>query len=339
MKKIIIIAAIALTILACAKEKTHVRSMEEIYKEEGVPVLTSSVTADTFSKEITFNATLTGNMQSFETAALTGRIKKVHAKIGEKVVKNQIIVSFPADNPSAGYSQAKAAYENAKSLAERTDELYKIGGVSLQDLENAQTSYKVSKANWDNVCKLLIVKAPISGIITEINVRETDNVEDGAPLFTVAKLSTMKAKIWINESDILAVKKGMEVSVMWKNIQKTGKIVSVSMAMDNVMRAFAAEVEIDNADLSLKTGVTAEIRVVTVKKDAVIFVPIKLVKTIDANSIVWCATDGKAVGKKVKVGIRNDDMIEIVSGLTTSDVLITAGHSQVKNGSKLRLNK
>ena len=63
--------------------------------------------------------------------------------------------------------------------------LYKSKGISQQEYDNARTSYENAKANWNNVNEMVNVKAPISGLITRLDVQKTDNVKAGDILFAV----------------------------------------------------------------------------------------------------------------------------------------------------------
>ena len=63
---------------------------------------------------------------------------------------------------------------------------FEAGGLSQQDFDNAEAAFRVAETDWDAVRQSVKVKAPIAGVLTRLNVRESDNVEEEDELFTVS---------------------------------------------------------------------------------------------------------------------------------------------------------
>ena len=179
----------------CTGKKQDAKSMEQLYKENGVPVKVKTVVDRPFTTEHVFHAVLTGIKESTAGAAVADKVEKIHFKVGDRVEKDQVVISFPIDNPAAQYNQAKVAFEHAKSTLQRMKNLYENGGISLQEYENTKTQFQVTKANWQAVQQSVKVKAPISGIITQIDVQESDNVRREDKLFTVSQTHRLKARL------------------------------------------------------------------------------------------------------------------------------------------------
>ena len=98
MKKVVIITIICLGLFmgACGKKGQQGKSMEQIQKEEGIPVRVVTVTEDSFSEELTYNAVLGGSSDSFGISMLADVVAGVHAKVGDRVSAGQVIVAAPA---------------------------------------------------------------------------------------------------------------------------------------------------------------------------------------------------------------------------------------------------
>ena len=226
MKKIVFIPVIALLIgllSNCTNTDLEAKNMEQLYKENGVPVKIEKVEIKPFQVEESFYAELTGIEETSEYAAIADKVEKIHVKVGDSVKKDQVVLSFPTDNPAAQYNQSRLAFENAATSFKRIKNLYENGGISRQDLDNARTSFEVTQANWDAVRQSVMVKAPINGIITKVNVRESDNVHPGDELFTVSKTTKMKAKLWVSEKQIEKFKTGLAARAIWNDMDITGK--------------------------------------------------------------------------------------------------------------------
>ena len=262
MKKTFKVVSILFLILfqfyGCGEEQTESKNMEQIYKEEGIPVRVERVQLSSFSKQNTYNTTLTGIKESNASAMIGGRIEKVLVKVGDYVKKDQVIFEFPADAPSAQYYQAKVAFENSENMYNRYKKLFEVGGVSAQDFDNVKTQYEVNKANYDNVSKLVKVLSPISGYVTKVNVRETDDVKKETVLATISNLSKFKGSILISEDEISNVKIGSKAIAEWQGMKIEGKVTQVDMAMDQMTQAFNADVTFENRNRTIKPGVTVD---------------------------------------------------------------------------------
>jgi HlyD family secretion protein len=85
---------------------------------------------------------------------------------------------------------------------------------------------------------------------------------------------------------------------------------------------YTATLEIKNADGSIKPGMTANLALEVERRDNVLLVPARAVRTFDARKIVTVQVNGKSVQNTVTTGLSNDTSIEIVSGLNEGDVVV-----------------
>ena len=228
--------AASVALAGCNKEKTseeiNKKSMAQIYSEEGTPVNTATVKTSSFQTALSYDATVNGIYESTASAKLSDSVESVKYSVGDWVDKDAVVVTFPKDNPSANYYQAKTVYENLEATYKRMSNLYNSKGISKQDYDNAKTAYENAKATWNNVNEMVNVKAPISGLITRLDVQKTDNVKAGDILFAVTDDSKLKGKVWIQERDIARVSKGMKATATWNGAEITGKIVQLDLALN-----------------------------------------------------------------------------------------------------------
>ena len=267
MKKILfLVVSIIVTALffqGCGDANSDSKSMDQLYAENGVPVRVAEVSYQPFSAGASYDAVLSGIEESAAFSMVSDKIEKIYFKVGDYVKKDAVVMKFPTDNPTAKYYQAKVAFEHAESSFARVENLYASGGISRQERDNAKTQFEVAKADWEAVQKSVLAEAPIDGIITQIAVRESDNVQKEDMLFTVSKTKKLKAKIWVTEKDIANVNRGAGASALWQDKTLSGKVVQVDLALNRARQAFGVELEFDNPGDKVKCGVTAEIMVNT----------------------------------------------------------------------------
>jgi RND family efflux transporter MFP subunit len=94
---------------------------------------------------------------------------------------------------------------------------------------------------------------------------------------------------------------------------------------------YLVKVEIDNADLSIKPGMFASIRVILQTLEDVIKVPVSAVFTKNGASCVYVVNEEKAVLRKVTTGISNESDMVITEGLSEGEVVVIRGQNLLED--------
>jgi len=341
MKKIIVIvmSLILLTLLSfgCSRKNKNGKNMEQIQREEGIPVRVTELQKSTYTETLTYNAVLSGIEEATVTSMVEDVITKINFKVGDHVKKGQVILTFPNDTPAAQFQQANSAFLNIKTTFERMQRLYAQGAISQQEMDNVETGYKVALANYNASQSMINVKAPISGYVTNLLVNVGDKVNSGAGLFTVSNTSKYKAVIWIPDSEIQKVKKGQKAEAKWNDEILTGYLSSVALAMDQGQKAFRAEVVFKTKTKYMASGVTVEISINTKTIPNTIVVERNSMVESDGKYYVWVLENNKAVKKEIQIGQNNGIRYEIKDGLKTGDKIITEGLTMVYEGSLVKV--
>lgn len=342
MKRTIIITLIIIltfSIISCGKKKEAAKNMEQLQKENGIPVRITAIVPKPFIQELTYNAPLSGIEESTVNAMVGDVILQVKAKVGDYVNKDQVIVTFPQETPSAQYEQANSAYLNTKQTYERMQRLFAQGAISQQDMDNVTTGYNVSKANLNASSQMIFVKAPISGYITAMKVNPADRVNPGDPMFIVSNTSKYKADIWVPDSDIQYLKKGLKAVANWGGQTLTGRVTSVSMAMDQDKKAFRTEIVFDTHPKQIISGITLAIKLEISRINNALVVERKSIVNENDKKFVWLEQDSKAIKTEIVTKSDNGIEYEVVSGLKPGDRLITEGISLLTDNCLVQIVK
>ena len=341
MRRPILIVTICLITLlfstVCRQEQVESKNLEQIYKEEGIPVRVKTVIAEEFQKELSFHSVLSGIKESAVYALLDDEVEKVQVRVGDYVKKDQVLLTFPTDNPTAKYYQAKVAFENADRAYRRMENLYKDGGISRQELDNASAAFEVAKADWEAVKQTVEVKAPISGYITKVNVREADNVQRDDELFTISRTDKMKAVVWISEEEIFDIQRGMATYAVWRGYKIPGRVVQVDMAMDHEKKAFQSLIELDNPENKLKPGTTVEVKIITYTNPEAVVLALKDILQEAGEPYVYILNGDVAEKRAVKVGKQHVLDVEILEGLSPGDKVVVEGQLLLEPGNKVKV--
>jgi membrane fusion protein, multidrug efflux system len=325
-----------LIISACGKKPDEARSMEQLHSDLGVPVRVMSIEKGTFEQNLRYNAVLSGSKESTASAMLSDVVSNIHFQVGDRVEKDDVVISFPTDNPSAQYTQARSAFESIEAIHNRMQRLYEENAISLQDYENVRTQYLVSKANLEASEQMIKVKAPISGVITNIAVSTAENVFPGMELFTVAATSGYKATLMIPEAEISKFKTGTRVTAKWEGKSIPGRVTTIALAMDPATKAFRVEAEFPG-NAGIPYGVTAEISVEIARKANTFTVQRHHLVRENEDYFLWLADGDKAKRVAVEIGLDNQLEYEITSGLSEGDLMIIEGIKSLSEDSKIRI--
>jgi RND family efflux transporter MFP subunit len=337
MKRFSIALLFLLAALAtgCEKKTAETKSMDALYAENGVPVTIQTLQTGMLQPEYVFHAPLTGAEETVVSAMIADEVENIFFAVGDHVKKDDIVITFPADNPATPYYQTKTAFEHADATLRRIKNLYDNGGISLQEYENTKTQYEVTRANWDAIQRSIRVKAPIGGTITRLNVRKSDPVRPGDALFTIADTRTLKAEVWATEEQMNNTRKGVSATAVWRDITLRGRIVQADLSLDQKRNAFKLVMEFTNPDVHMPAGVNAEIRIRAGKGSQAMIIDRKNVRMEGDSAFVFVARDSMAVKQPVVLGRRYEMNVEVIRGLEPGDSLITAGLMLLEDNTKI----
>ena len=341
MKKIIlnsmfVVAAVAM--VSCGSKQTT--------KQEEVVVALPKIEAQTVvSRMVTQEGYFTGTVEAQVVNNIAPqqplRIKEIRVDVGDRVKKGQLLVTL--DNSSL--VQAKAQLDNAKKEYERTNELYEFGGASKSEWDARRLQYEVAQTAYNNLVENTKLISPISGIVTARNYDKGDMCSGALPVLVVAQIKPVKIMINVSEPYFAKVKKGMSVYVTLDAYGEevfNGKISRIYPVIDQATHTFQVEVSIPNSNERVRPGMFARVTLPYGKKNRVVIPDLavqKLLGSGDRYVYIYNPNDGTVRYSKVELGRRLDNEFEVVSGVSSGDIVVTKGHLGISNGAKVELVK
>ncbi|MCL2065310.1 MAG: efflux RND transporter periplasmic adaptor subunit [Candidatus Cloacimonetes bacterium] len=336
---LMIITLITLILTGCGQKNSDQHAnMEAIHREQGVPVVVQEIELSEFTVELEYQTTVHGLRETRVYAGITDQVENINARIGQVVSQNEVIIRFPQDNARASYFQAQAAFQLAEQTLQRMRNLFESGGVSQQELDGAETQFRVAEANYDAVQQAVHVRAPIAGTITDISVRPLERVNSGQYLFTISQLNRLHARIWISPNDINSIPQNAKAIFRWNGYTLEGNIASIGLTLVPEQNAFTADIELENINQRVRGGITGLASIIIYKNESAISVPRNIVqRDADGQTFVFVSENNTAVRKNVSIGKQSELSFEIVDGLEVGDLLIVQGLQLVRAGTKLNV--
>lgn len=323
--------------VSCAGEK-KAKSVAQIYKEEGYPVKTRDVEEETFSLFLKYPAVYKSMSQSTAYSKLQDIVRRVNFRVGERVKKDDVVMSLSTDN--ASYKSAKVQLDNANASFKRIESLYKDNGVSRQEFENARTQLEVAREEFRQLSEMIEIKAPISGTITQMNVNVNSDVHEGSPLFTVSNQDGYEAHFFVLADEIEMIHTGENAEIETKDGKIKGTVNEVSMTIDAEALAFPVKAYFSQKDKSLASGMSVDVSVEVYRNNhAVVVTQNEMTRSGDDWSAFVMTADGKCEKRALTLGRRQGISYEVLSGLKAGEKLITEGFQRLSGGEKVVVEK
>ncbi len=339
------VAAAALVGYRFAKGKpVPQKSIEEIQKEQGVPVEAMTAEAGRFERWRRFSGELQGKEQAVLYANVPARVAKVAALQGDAVGRGRLIIRLDPLSATQSYSAISAARiqaDDAKRFYERLAPLYEAGAVAKEDFDRAKSAYDMARAALTDTSGSMTLSSPIKGTLTDVRVREGDRVDPLQTLAVVADLSGAKFVMDVSQSDVEELKSGQTVAVCDEDVaiadcNVRGSISRVSLSADASSRLFRVEAELPSME-SPRLGTMRYARVLVYDRDGALAVPIESVIARDGKYSVFTVEGDAAKRREVTIGKNDDRRVEIVSGLSPGERVVTWGANRIADGAKVKV--
>lgn len=316
---------------------------------------------------------------------VSGRIEQIFVDFNTQVEKGQQLAQIDTSLFEAQLQQSKANINNAKATLARNEaqleydtktynrykNLYDRNLVSKNDLDSAKAAYKSDLAQVASA-KAQIMQAqanyatasanmgytkivsPVKGIVIskEVEVGQTVAASFQTPtLFMVAEdLTKMRIETSVSEADIGKVKEGQEVEYTLDGypdsiFKGTVTQVRLSPVTESNVVTYTVVIEVDNQEGKLLPGMTANVSIITSKKEDILTVPnVALKFTLADNKKkyeqkgIWINKKGKPTRINIETGVSDDTYIEIISDeLKEGDIVYTRNLVSGKNQKQMRV--
>ena len=302
-----------------------------------VEVVPAEMRALNLSEE--FTAQLEAKVVNNITAQAGGRLKQLLVKVGDRVGAGQAVARMEATQAA----QAQIQLADAKTNFARMDELYKVGGVSKAQWEQAKSAVDQAKLAYGNAAENTVLRSPISGFVTAKNYDNGDMTSPQLPVVVIQQIAPVKAVIGVSEQYYSYLKKGAAATLSVDALGEetfSGVVTNIFPTLDPVTHTVSTEIEVANKDLKLRPGMYARVHLDFGTKEALTVPDKAIVRQAGSGArYVYVFSGGKAVYRAVELGQQQGDLYEVVSGLNAGDQVITSAPSNLKNGLSVKLRK
>lgn len=319
------------------------KDKKEEEEKAPIPVEVTSVTMGDIQQTYRTITTLEAENDAQVVARSTGLLHQILVEEGDVVTKGQLLAQLDVEQLTLEVQQIEATLNKLKNEMDRQQKLFNRKLGSSDALDRARFEYQSQQAQH-KLSKLKLtyasIKAPISGIITERNVKQGNLLRDNDVLFTIVDLDSLIAVLHLPEKELSNVKKQQKVLLhidALKNQMIVGEIDRVRPSIDTDTGTFRVVATVKNNDHFLKSGMFGKVEVVFDVHKNSLLLPQQAVITQDNRSHVFVVKDELAVQTPITLGFSHNGMVEILTGLTIADQVITTGQQILKHETKVEI--
>jgi RND family efflux transporter MFP subunit len=356
MKNIYLIIAfvVSTAILSCG-DKT-----ETAPKDVGptVEVKVNNVTTESNSF-----LTASGKIEAVQSANLStrmmGYVNKVHVKVGDKVRKDQLLLSInnaelsaKSAQVNAGITEATAAYRIAEKDYTRFKNLFEDNSASQKELDDMTARYEMAKARLEGAKQMekevgsqfsyVNIRAPFSGIITNKFIDEGTMANPGVPLIAMEAPGLFEVTASVPESEISQIESGSKVKIVVKSINELiqGEVTEVSTSARNTGGQYLVKVTLDKSNVAVLSGMYATVQFPVIRKteSTAILVPMDAIISKGQLSGLYTVSESNtALLRWLRLGRSFGDQVEVLSGLSAEESYIVSAKGKLYNGVKVSI--
>ena len=270
--------------------------------------------------------------------------------------------------------KAQVEYATAKMNYNRYVILKDEGAVSQKDLDTMYQALIVAKAALDNLqlqnvgdtpaliagkqaaqakakytvdslskqLEDLTIRAPRHGVISYRNAEAGAMAAANTKVLTITDTSGIYIDCPVAEADVAAIQPGMTVSVSVESLANTydGTITYVSPAMDPTNKTYIVRITLSNPDNLLRGGMFAQSSLEVLQRQNTLFVPKDaLVEQNGVSQLYVINPDNTIAIRTVKTGLRNDNYVEILEGLSDGEQIATTNLARLRDGVSVTIEK
>lgn len=304
--------------------------------------VTAYVTSGTeFSEQIYATGTILANESVELMPETAGKVISIRFKEGDKVIKGQLLVKLNDAELQANLRKAQAALTLNKSKLSRLNDLIKIQGVSVEERDQAMQLVESGEADIAFIRAQIDkteIKAPFHGIVGLRSISDGAFVSTSTSVATLMQTDVLKLDFSVPEQYAPKITLPLEVSFVVDGSSKTYKasVYAVNPGLNAKTRSIQLRARVEANDQDLIPGRFASVTMPLNKNTSAILVPTEAIVPVLKGQQVWVSKHGEAQKIDVKVGYRSDSMIEVTSGLSAGDTVLTTGIMTLKPGTPLK---
>ncbi len=338
----IIFGVVILGLLAWPKLKPNQNVQAPNASKKNIPTKVNTLLVEQMASERKIETT--GNIMADEEVVLypetQGRIVKINFAEGAQVKKGELLLKINDSDLQAQLKKATATKKLKEDTEKRNKTLLEKGAISNELYDIASTELSSINADIDLLKEQIRkteIRAPFNGVIGLRNISEGSYVTPTTRIAALQNINQIKVEFSVPEKYANTIQKGSIVLFTTEGKkQLQAKIYAIEPKIDDVTRNVIMRAICANPKQEILPGSFAKVSIVASTNTNAYLIPTQAIVPILKGQKVYVAQGDSVIERKVKTGVRKDDVIEVTEGLKAGDEVVVEGVMYLRNGAKIR---
>ncbi len=296
------------------------------------------------SADIEIPGTILANETTEIHPEVSGRVVELNVREGTSVSKGTLLAKLYDGDLQAQLRKLDVQLKIAEQTEKRQAELVKIQGISQQEYDLSLLQVSNLKADIDIIKEAVRkteIRAPFSGKLGLKNISDGAYVTSATVITTISQVNQLKIQFNVPEKYGSQLRTGQSINftVDGSNKAYTANIIAAEVKMDENTRSLAIRGIVKNNDAALIPGVFAKVKIVLGQNEHAIMVPTIVVQPLGRKKLVYLYKGGKSIPADITTGIRDSSNVQVLTGLSVGDTVITTGLLFLRPGADIKLKK
>jgi membrane fusion protein (multidrug efflux system) len=293
-----------------------------------------------FTSYIEVQSQVVGDENILATPQAPGMVTAVHVHAGQKVNRGQVLATLDAAGADAQIKGADVQVEFTKAFYEKVKRLYDQNIGSEVQLLDAKAKYDASvKAKEGYIAQrnMYRIVSPISGTVDNVSLKPGDMAGGQSPNgIRIVNFDKLKAEANLGENYLGKVKTGDKVTLVFPDLNDSisTKITYVARQVDPVSRAFLVQIRLGNNN-KIYPNMSCKMKISNYENHNALVVPVQIIQKTANGEMLYVADGNKAKSVIVETGRNSNGLVEVLSGLSSGDKVITEGYGDIDDGESI----
>lgn len=341
------IGLLALSLVACnpsGQKKDEDEKKSEETEAVDIPVKVAIADKGEIASYLEFDSVLETESAVKVFPESIGLVVDVLVEVGDPVERNQVIAQLENEEQQVNLREALSRYKHLQSKFERTQDLYDRNLINQQeydtevfDLEQAEIAYERARLRLEDT----IVRAPVSGVISERSTQVGERVTESSPLFSLLNTDDLFAMVNVPGQHAPSIRPGLNASIeseIIEGVSYPAAVKLVSPAINSTSGTMGAKVSV-NTDHSMPIypGMFVSVKIILDTKEGVVLVPKSAIVHEGERTFIFKVEGSIAQKQPFEFGYSNEKYVESLGGIESGDSIIVLGHNALKDGAKVNV--
>lgn len=307
-----------------------------------LPVKVAPVVESEWAREVR----VTGTIEALDSIRLaptvTERVTKVHFREGARVAAGEVLVELEQAQERAQLALAQARLRDAELGVKRAASLQRQKLLADAGLDEAEVAQAVAQAEVDAAQAALderILRAPFAGQVGLRQVSPGAIVESGTVITQLHSVDVLRVSFSLPQTEWLLLQEPQQVRVEVAGLpgtQWTGQIEADAVALETQSRALPLRAHIQGEPGPLRPGLAATVTVASQPRQGLSVPEAALLPRGGQQFVYVVDAEDHAQRRKVRIGLRQPGVVEILDGLSLGEVVVVRGAERLRPGMQVQ---